>query len=198
VSKSFGRHRVLNQAWLLVRHGEVVGLVGANGAGKTTILRIAAGLMRPDEGSVRWGHSPPRIRYFGGEATLPGEVPARRWSRACGVASDDRRAIGALSRGTRQLLGLRIALERLPADLLLLDEPWDGLDPAAAQRLTAGIRRWRDAGAAILISSHRLHDLSDVAERFVVMEDGRCRPMADAPGRGAVDRIAEIVARGSR
>lgn len=199
VSKSFGRHRVLNQAWLQVRSGEIVGLVGANGAGKTTMLRIAAGLMRPDRGSVRWERSPPSIRYFGGESTLPGDVSARRWARAFAVACDEKRAIGALSRGTRQLLGLRVVLDGCAPDLLLLDEPWDGLDPAASQRLSAGIRSWGASGTAILISSHRLHDLDGVAARFVLLEEGRCRPVQEpAEGRVGVDRIADMVARGSR
>ena len=62
---------VLRGVDLDVGRGEIVGLVGANGAGKTTLLRIAAGLMRADQGTVRWDPSWPRIRYFGGESTLP-------------------------------------------------------------------------------------------------------------------------------
>jgi ABC-2 type transport system ATP-binding protein len=199
VSKSFGRTRVLNQAWLQVRGAEIVGLVGANGAGKTTMMRIAAGLMRPDEGTVRWEAAPPRVRYFAGESTMPGEVSARRWAAFFGVGTDEKKRIGALSRGTRQLLGLRIALHGAAPDLLLLDEPWEGLDPAAARRLTAGIREWGQAGTAILISSHRLHDLEDVATRFVLLEEGRCRPVPDqGQGRVSLGRIAEMIARGSR
>ena len=197
VSKSFGSHQVLNQAWLQVRRAEVVGLVGANGAGKTTILRMAAGLIRPDQGSVRWETSPVRLHYFAGEATLPPHVTARRWASLFGVASDEKRRIGTLSRGTRQMLGLGIALHGPPPDLLLLDEPWDGLDPPAAHRLSDAIRDWSAAGSAILISSHRLHDLDDVAMRFVVLEHGRCRVLQEhggAPGR--VQRIADVVARG--
>jgi ABC-type multidrug transport system ATPase subunit len=199
VSKAFGAHRVLNQAWLQVRRGEIVGLVGANGAGKTTLLRISAGLIRPDQGVVRWDSPQVRIRYFAGEATLPPQIRARRWAALFDVASDESRRIGALSRGTRQILGLRIALQGPPPDILRLDEPWDGLDPPAARRLTEGIRDWGAAGAAILISSHRLHDLDDVAGRFVVLEQGRCRVVQEqADGRISVDRIADLVARGSR
>jgi ABC-2 type transport system ATP-binding protein len=197
VSKAFGRHRVLKQAWLHVRRGEIVGLVGANGAGKTTLLRIAAGLMCADQGTVRWDCWPPRIRHFGGESTLPTHVAAHRWAGFFDVRSDERRHIGALSRGTRQHLGLTIALHGPAPDLLLLDEPWDGLDPPAALRLTAGIRDWGAAGTAIVISSHRLHDLDDVTTRFVLLEEGRCRNVPEQD-RVAVERIAELVARGSR
>ena len=84
-------------------------------------------------------------------------------------------------------------------DVLLLDEPWDGLDPAASQSLTAGIRAWGGFGTAIVISSHRLHDLEDVASRFVLLEEGRCRAVQDqADGRIGVERIADMVVRGAR
>ena len=199
VSKAFGHHSVLKQAWLRVRRGEIVGLVGANGAGKTTMMRIAAGLMRPDDGTVRWERSAPRLRYFGGESTLPAEVSARRWAGVFGVRSEERRTVGALSRGTRQLFGLRIVLDGSPPDILLLDEPWEGLDPAAARQLTAAIRDWGAAGTAILLSSHRLHDLDDVAGRFVLLEDGRCRPVQEqGDARVSVERIADMVGRGGR
>ena len=93
VAKAFGRHQVLNQTWLQARAGEAVGLIGANGAGKTTLLRIAAGLVRPDGGSVRWcgvqDDQPARIRYYGGEVTLPPSISARRWASLFGVSVDD-------------------------------------------------------------------------------------------------------------
>ena len=130
---------------------------------------------------------------------MTSEVSARRWAGVFGVSVDDRRTIGALSRGTRQLLGLRVALNGEAPDLLLLDEPWDGLDPAAAQSLTAGIRAWSTCGTAIVISSHRLYDLDDVAARFVLLEDGRCRSLQEqADGRIGIERIADMVARGRR
>ena len=151
VTKAFGRRQVLNQAWLQVRSGETVGLIGANGAGKTTLLRIAAGLMLPDGGSVRWSsmkdEDRARVRYYGGEMTLPPAVRIRRWTSLFDVPLDDRRRIGQLSRGTRQLLGLRVVLSGAEADLVLLDEPWEGLDPEWSAWLIEQIRRWRAGGA---------------------------------------------------
>jgi len=103
-----------------------------------------------------------------------------------------------LSRGTRQLLGLRVALAKAGPGLLLLDEPWDGLDPAAAQWLTDAVRDWQSAGAAIIISSHRLHDLDDVATRFVLLEKGRCQPVEPQEDESRrVSRIADLVTRAS-
>jgi ABC-2 type transport system ATP-binding protein len=199
VTKAFGRHRVLNQAWLQVRAGEAVGLIGANGAGKTTLLRIAAGLVRPDGGSVRWSARPEmsddvaRIRYYGGEMTLPPSVPARRWASLFRMRIDDRRPIGRLSRGNRQLLGLRVLLSGDEADLLLLDEPWEGLDPEGSAWLTDIVCQWRSRGAALLISSHRLYDLDSVCTRFLLLDNGRCHAVADRELRPRVDQLAQAV-----
>lgn len=202
VTKAFGRRQVLNQAWLQVRAGEAVGLIGANGAGKTTLLRIAAGLVRPDGGSVRWtsmqGEEQARIRYYGGEMTLPPAVPARRWASLFGVATGDGRRIGQLSRGNRQLLGLRVALSGDEADLVLLDEPWEGLDPEGSAWLTDTVRRWRSGGAAVLISSHRLYDLDSVCTRFLLLEGGRCQAVVDRELRPRVDQLVQAVRRRGR
>lgn len=197
VTKAFGKRQVLNQAWLQVRAGEAVGLIGANGAGKTTLLRIAAGLERPDGGSVRWsamtGDTESRIRYFGGEMTMPGSVAARRWASLFGVAVDDRRRIGQLSRGSRQLLGLKVLLSGNDADLILLDEPWEGLDPEGSAWLTETVRRWRAGDTAILISSHRFYDLDAVCTRYLLLESGRCQAVMDRELRPRVDQLAQAV-----
>ena len=195
VSKKCGQLQVLTQAWLQVRAGEAVGLVGSNGAGKTTMLRIAAGLVLPDRGSVRWADPVPAIRYFGGEMTLPPDVQARRWASLFDVGSSDSRKMGTLSRGSRQLFGLRVALAGVDADLIILDEPWEGLDPEGSAWLTDVLRRWRDAGAALLISSHRLHELDSVCTRFVLLEGGRCHPIVDRDQRPRVEQIAWAVGR---
>ena len=190
VTKRFGPVPVLGQAWLQVR-SEAVGLVGANGAGKTTLLRIAAGLVLPDSGAVRV-ESHDSLRYFGGEMTLPGDVRARRWASLFGVSSHDRRPLGSLSRGSRQLYGLRVVLANY-TDLLVLDEPWEGLDPAGAAWLTDTLQRRRDSGASLLISSHRLHDLVEVCTRFVLLEGGRCRAITDRDDRPRAEQLAHAV-----
>lgn len=194
VSKRFGSQTVLDRAWLDVRGGEAVGLVGANGAGKTTMLRIAAGFVVADGGGVRWSRPTPMIRYFGGEMTLPPRLQARCWARLFGVRMDDRRNIGQLSRGNRQFFGLRIVLAGTGPDLILLDEPWEGLDPAASAWLSDALQRWREAGAGILISSHRLHDLDAVCTRFVLLQNGRCHPVAERERPRRVHQLAQALA----
>ncbi len=192
VTKRFGCLQVLTQVWLQVQPGEAVGLVGANGAGKTTLLRIAAGLVLPDSGSVRRAVGSPGFRYFGGEMTLPRDVTCRRWASLFDIASQDRRRLGTLSRGSRQLYGLRVVLSGR-ADLLILDEPWEGLDPLGASWLTDALRRWRDEGAAVLVSSHRLHDLVAACSRFILLEGGRCRAITERDERPRVEQLAQAV-----
>jgi ABC-2 type transport system ATP-binding protein len=197
VSKTFGTHRVLNQVSLRVGAGEAVGLIGGNGAGKTTLLRMAAGLVRPDGGCVRYGAARPALRYFGGEMTLPPDVRVRRWASLFGRQMDDRRRIGELSRGSRQFVGLRLVLAGGDVDLLLLDEPWEGLDPAGSDWLTDRLRRWREQGAALLISSHRLHDLDSMCTRFVMLERGRCEPIVE-DRRPRLEQLAQAFGRRTR
>jgi len=192
VSKRFGAVPVLAHAWLQVRAGEAVGLVGANGAGKTTMLRIAAGLVIPDAGSVRVPEGSLVVRYFGGEMTMARGVRGRRWASLFGVSSQERRRLGTLSRGSRQLFGLRIALAT-HADLVILDEPWEGLDPAGAGWLIETLRRCKDMGASLLISSHRLHDLVEVCSRFVLLEGGRCRAITERDERPRAEQLAQAV-----
>jgi ABC-2 type transport system ATP-binding protein len=108
------------------------------------------------------------------------------------VSSQERRPLGALSRGSRQLYGLRIVLA-VYADVVILDEPWEGLDPAGAGWLTETLQRRRDMGASLLISSHRLHDLVEVCNRFVLLEGGRCRAITERGDQPRADQLADAV-----
>src|SRR5262249_28438941 len=136
VSKQYGRHWALQGVTLTFEAPEIVGLVGPNGAGKTSLLRIIAGLLQPTSGRVTRSAEPHSTRYFAGECSLPPEVTADAWTRlwtGCRNQSLGRRRMGMLSRGTRQQVGLETTLSAVrPAPVLvLLDEPWEGLDPDA-------------------------------------------------------------------
>jgi ABC-type multidrug transport system ATPase subunit len=183
LSCRYGSRTVLASVDLSLRDGEVVGLIGANGAGKTTLLRTLLGFVRPDSGRVEWrggrGFFPPAtVGWFGGAHTLPPKVRARTWTRLVsadfsGATPGDRRLIAALSRGSRQFLGLSAVLARTDLLTFFLDEPWEGLDPDAARWLTEALDRRRQAGAASLVSSHRLHDLAGLCDRYAFLLDGR-------------------------
>jgi ABC-type multidrug transport system ATPase subunit len=180
ISKRYGRRPVLRDVQLTVRSGQIMAIVGENGCGKTTLLRICAGLISPDAGTVTV-HG--RLCYSPQEGgTVPHLLPdehfvligagqglSRAESRATGRAwasSLGWRDIGAqparlLSGGTRQKLNL--ALSTLTgADVLLLDEPYQGFDRGAYVNLWEQLWRLRDAGAAIVVVTHLLNQLDHV------------------------------------
>ncbi len=136
----YGRREVFHDISFDARSGQAVGVVGENGAGKTTLLRAVVGLIHPAQGEVRIAGLPPQdaIRriptaYFAGEATLPGRARARSWSGGLGIrVVTDRRPLRTLSRGARQLVGLQTSLGSPSLGLIVLDEPWEGLDPDGA------------------------------------------------------------------
>lgn len=178
VAFQYGRRRVFHDVSFDLAAGQSLGVVGANGAGKTTLLRGLAGVIAPCSGEIRINGLLPRdavrrcgVAYFAGEATLPGFVRAAAWgSLGNGDAvTQDRRPIRALSRGSRQLLGLRTVLGRHPLGLIALDEPWEGLDPDASRWLSAMLETKRDRGAAVVLSSHRLHDLAGLCDAYLFL-----------------------------
>jgi ABC-2 type transport system ATP-binding protein len=198
VSKSFGSVRVLDEVSLCVPAGSVVGLVGHNGAGKTTLMKAALGLVRPDEGEVRLGEIPVgRLGTLGGlvgvsfdASTLPGSwtagtavrvaaelsgTPAARVPEVLhlvGLGNVARRKVANFSMGMRQRLALALALLSQPR-LLILDEPTNALDPVACHELRGWIREHAAAGHSVLVSSHNLPEVEQVADRVAVLHKGR-------------------------
>lgn len=174
----YGRRLVFRGVSFELRAGQSLGVIGANGAGKTSLLRTLVGFLQPTAGEIRISGLTPRdavgrtpVAYFAGEATLPGFVRASAWgSLGTGeVVIDDRRPIRALSRGARQLLGLRTVLGRHPLGLIVLDEPWEGLDADAGRWLTTTLETKRDRGAAVVLSSHRFHELAGLCDKYLFL-----------------------------
>jgi ABC-type multidrug transport system ATPase subunit len=95
------------------------------------------------------------------------------WGRLMGHAVSDRRRLRTLSRGARQLAGLRAILAPASLDLIVLDEPWEGLDPDGARWLTALLTSKRDRGSAVIVSSHRLHDLAGLCDGYLFVVNQR-------------------------
>jgi len=184
VSARRGRRAVLTDLDLTVRRGEVVAVVGANGAGKSTLLQVCAGLLGAGSGTVertaRFGYAPQldalaplltvdeHLRLFGmlEGASRERSVPTgHRILQRLGWSPDGNRVAGALSGGTRQKLNLALAQLASP-DLLLLDEPYQGLDALAYEDLWTLIAAWRDSGAGVLLVTHLLRDI-DFVDRVV-------------------------------
>jgi ABC-2 type transport system ATP-binding protein len=174
----YGRRLVVANVSFDLGAGHALGVLGSNGAGKTTLLRAVIGCLPPTLGEILIEGLPPRdalrrtgVAYFAGEATLPGFVRASRWG-ALGtgeVVTGDRRPLRALSRGTRQLVGLRTALGRHPLALVVLDEPWEGLDADASRWLTSTLETKRDRGAAVVVSSHRVEDVAGICDAYLIL-----------------------------
>jgi ABC-type multidrug transport system ATPase subunit len=202
VSKRFWPNRTpaLRGLSLTVAPGEVVGLVGRNGAGKTTAIRIGAGVSLPGAGRVRVdGHRldrekvaasrllgwvpeesvhdraarvEPLLRYYA--AVIDGVEDGRvdELLRAWGLAEVRRRRVRALSLGMKRRLSI-ITAELGRPKYFLLDEVFNGLDPEAVVRVRAWIHERREAGCGLLLSSHNLRELSTIADRVAILHEGR-------------------------
>jgi ABC-2 type transport system ATP-binding protein len=198
VSKRYGRRFALRSIDLEAYPGEILGLIGPNGAGKTTLLRLIARLLRPTSGEILFALEDGKpIRYFGGEQTLPPDVSAAAWLELLSGSPADAptQVLGSLSRGTRQRLGLHAVLSGGRGGVLLLDEPWEGLDPDAARWLSRALREQSGARTAVVVSSHRLHDLANVCDRCLFLIGGRLVPQVltwQTSGADAGDRSARL------
>jgi ABC-type multidrug transport system ATPase subunit len=182
VGARYGRRDVFSGLTFQLSANQTLGVIGPNGAGKTTLLRLIAGLLPPASGELRVRDLSPRlavsrvnVAYFAGDITLPGSVRARDWgSLATGdTITPERRRIRTLSRGTRQLLGLRTVLSRPHLNLVVLDEPWEALDVDGSRWLSRTLEAKRDRGAAVVVASHDPQDLAGVCDLYLFLVSRR-------------------------
>ncbi len=199
LSKSFGPVTALDDMTFDVRAGEIFGFVGSNGAGKTTAMRIILGVLSADVGQVRWaGHevdfaSRRRIGYMPEERGLypkmkVGEqliylarlhgmsyaaavAAARKWTERLGVASRWGDDVQKLSLGNQQRVQLAAALIH-DAAILVLDEPFSGLDPVAVDVMSRVLRERADAGVPVIFSSHQLDLVQRICDRVGIVKSG--------------------------
>ncbi|MCW2600362.1 MAG: putative transporter system, ATP-binding protein [Frankiales bacterium] len=203
VQRRFGEVEAVRGIDLTAHSGEVTALVGPNGAGKTTLLLVLATLLVPDAGEVRVAGFDPvtqadEVRARMGWAPdvfgLYDNLTCREYLAFCGAAmklpkprAKERAAelliqarladqadvpVHTLSRGQKQRLGLTRALVHQP-EVLLLDEPASGLDPRSRVELRTLLRRLADDGTAVVVSSHLLGDLEELADRVVFVDRGQ-------------------------
>ncbi len=201
LSRNFGRRRALTRVSLDCRAGEIVGLLGPNGAGKSTLLGIASTIVAPSSGEIRYGGRTAgevgavlrsRIGVLSHDLHLYAELTALEnlifFGRLYGVAQAEAVAVRALerarlgdrgadlvsgfSRGMRQRLALERALLHNPR-LLLLDEPFTGLDDASTYSLIARLRELRASGCITLLATHDLDVAETVLDRALILQDGR-------------------------
>ncbi|HEY7257695.1 MAG TPA: ATP-binding cassette domain-containing protein [Gaiellales bacterium] len=200
VTKRFGAVQALADCSLSVARGSMVGFLGPNGAGKTTAMRTVFGLVEPDAGAVRWdgraissdermrfGYMPeerglyPRmpvgdeLAYFGllhGMDEREARAAAAGWLDRLGLADRAGATVEELSHGNQQRTQLAAALIHAP-ELLVLDEPFAGLDPVAVHMLAELLREQAERGAAVLFSSHQLEVVQDICKDVAIIDDGR-------------------------
>jgi ABC-2 type transport system ATP-binding protein len=198
--KRYGDVLALDGCSLRVPAGHLVGLLGPNGAGKTTLMRTLFGLVLPDGGTVRWSGRPvdwrtwrrfgympeerglypgmrvaEQIAYFGrlsGLSSRDAAAAAGRWMDQLGLASRQDSRIDRLSHGNQQRVQLAVALVHDP-DLLVLDEPFAGLDPVAVDALAGLMHELCEAGTTVLFSSHQLDLVEHLCEDVVILDKGR-------------------------
>ena len=200
LSKAYGTVTALDHATFSVRPGRIVGFLGPNGAGKTTTMRCIFGLAKPDGGSITWAGRPidraarlrfgympeqrglyPRMKvadqltYFAeqhGLGARDAKKAAATWLETLGVADRAGSKLEALSHGNQQRVQLGAALVHEP-ELLVLDEPFSGLDPLGIETMSAILRARAAAGVAVVFSSHQLDLVEDVCEDVVIIHHGR-------------------------
>jgi len=201
VSRTFGRRRALHRVSLTAEAGTITALLGHNGAGKSTLLSIAATLLQPSSGTVHYGgHAATngaaalraRIGMLGHDLYLYPELSAaenlRFFARIYALPDVERRVVRGLeqaglteraddpvssySRGMRQRLALERALIHDPR-LLLLDEPFTGLDEAAREALRDRLQTARAAGTIVLLTTHDVAAIANLPDRSVTLVEGR-------------------------
>jgi ABC-2 type transport system ATP-binding protein len=200
ISKRYGDLVALQDLSFSVRGGEVFGFVGSNGAGKTTTMRIVMGVLTADSGEVRWAGQPLSFethRTFGympeerglylrmrvreqlvylaelhGRTTAEAAKGTDAWLAHLGLTARANDDVQALSHGNQQRVQLAAALVFGP-DLLLLDEPFAGLDPVAVDVLSVVLRERAEAGLPVIFSSHQLDLVERLSDRIGIIAHGQ-------------------------
>jgi heme exporter protein A len=217
LSRHFGRRRALSHVTSSFRAGEIVGLLGPNGAGKSTLLAILSTLAQPNGGEVRYGRGTARelgdalrsrIGVLGHDLFLYGDLTAREnlefFARLYGIRDvaarvaeslaharlesrgEDR--VSGFSRGLRQRLALERALLHRPR-LILLDEPFTGLDDDSAGLLVRRLRGLRERGAIVVMATHDFETAEGLLDRALCLTNGRAVEMdlsGPSPGGGSL------------
>jgi ABC-2 type transport system ATP-binding protein len=220
VTKRYGRVQALDDVAMQVQPGEVFGLLGPNGAGKSTLVKILMTVIRPThaEGTLlghpighkrtlaRVGYLPEHLRmpdyltgrqaieFFGAMSKIDRPTRRRRAGELLelvGMRADADRRLGTYSKGMRQRIGLAQALVNEP-ELLVLDEPTDGLDPVGHRDVREILQRLRGQRKTIFLNSHRLEEVERICDRVAILVRGRIVRQGTVPELTAGSEFYEI------
>ena len=200
VSKRFGAIQALDGVSFEVEPGRIFGLLGANGAGKTTSMRIVLDILRPDTGTVTWQGTPnielPRdtwgylpeerglymrmtvmevLRFFARLYGVPDETATREvedWLARFRVPDYRDRKVEELSKGNQQKIQFIAAILHDP-DVLIMDEPFSGLDPVNVQLLKEAFLEMRDRGKTLIFSTHQMETVEELCEQIAIIDRGK-------------------------
>lgn len=200
VTKVYDSRAVVDHVSLVVERGETFGLLGPNGSGKTTTIRMALDIIRPESGNVSLLGGMPtrqaltRVGYLPEERGLyqkskvmdiliylgrlkrmdaaTARARAKEILQRVGLYEDRNKKVQALSRGMTQLVQFAGALLHKP-DLIILDEPFAGLDPLNVQLMKEILREQKERGAAVVFSTHQMPDVEELCERVLLINDGQ-------------------------
>ncbi|MCO1578295.1 ATP-binding cassette domain-containing protein [Crossiella sp. SN42] len=200
ISKRYGEVVALREMTFSIRAGELFGFVGSNGAGKTTTMRIALGVLAADSGEVRWngravdfetrrhiGYMPeerglyPKMKVteqlvylaeLHGMSARAARRAADTWTERLGLGQRKDEEVQKLSLGNQQRVQLAAALVHEP-EVLVLDEPFSGLDPVAVDVMSEVLREQADAGVPVMFSSHQLDLVERLCDRVGIIRSGQ-------------------------
>ena len=206
LTKRFGGVAALNEVGLAVERGQILALLGPNGAGKSTLFGCLLGLLRPNSGEIlleghpieasnrlKFGYLPERVALYPQRSVLDNGLffatlkncsreELERQLKRVGLYTFADRPVRQLSKGMLQRLGLAITLCGRP-ELLVLDEPFNGLDPALLEGLRKIVREENDRGATLLISTHTMSAIEPLATHAAILLQGQLA------GFGALDEL---------
>lgn len=198
INKSFGRVRALRDVSFSVARGTIIGLVGPNGAGKSTTMKVITGVTAPDVGEIKVAGETVTMQHRhvlakvgalienpGLYAYMTGWDNLKLYAAVAGISDNEiteivtqlglvefiNKKVKTYSWGMKQRVGVALAMVNDP-DLLLLDEPLNGMDPVSAEAVKVVLRDWRDAGKTILISSHTVRDLEGLVDDYIFIDRG--------------------------
>lgn len=205
LSKTYGKQTVLKDIHVGFRPGTIYGLVGENGCGKTTLMRCICGFCKPTSGHVRFGdvqigrdadfaprtgiiiETPGFLPHYSGLKNLmilarisggASEAKAREVISLLGLDPDTKKSVGKYSLGMRQRLGIAQAILENP-DVLILDEPFNGLDKQGIQDMHSLLQKLKQEGKTILLASHSAADIAQACDEVYEMQGGFLNPAVD-------------------